>query len=252
MRQALGYDGLLGNPRIDDPATFDMNTRRHTQQCGTMTASYKEEAPRSWYLHEAEPNPVLEDPAMTDSIGPTLATVSEPTPPAPAPVDYTNRCARDVRRLTGHLVAEELDDLVANLTGEQDGGRVDPVQAELIRETAHSLDRFIRQGRLPRRADLYSFRAIAALAGAAGYRDGELVAVVEACADAVCNLWRVHARNLATLYGNRAEHGAPATEKAAELVSEVTRLFLRKLPGQLRIGLAIAATTTHQRVLTTA
>jgi hypothetical protein len=64
---------------------------------------------------------------MTDSIGPTLATVSEPTPPAPAPDDYTNRCARDVRRLTGHLVAEQLDDLVAGLTRAPDGGRVNPV-----------------------------------------------------------------------------------------------------------------------------
>jgi hypothetical protein len=188
---------------------------------------------------------------MTDSIGPTLATVSEPTPLVPAPVDYTNRCARDVRRLTGHLVAEELDDLVASLTGPHDGGRVDPLQAELIRETARSLDRFIRQGRLPRRADLYSFRAIAALAGAAGYVEDELVAVVEACADAVRDLWHANARNLAILYGDPAGDVAPAIEKAAELVSEVTRLFLRKLPGQLRIGLAIA-TTTHQRVLATA
>jgi len=187
---------------------------------------------------------------MTDSIGPTLATVSEPTPSPVAPVDYTNRCARDVRRLAGHLVAEELDELVASLTGEHDGGHVNPVQAELIRETARSLDRFIRQGRLPRRTDLYSFRAIAALAGAAGYTEDELVAVVEACADAVRNLWRANARNLAVLYGDRAEE-APAIDKAAELVFEVTRLFLRKLPGQLRIGLSIA-TTTHQRVLATA
>ena len=188
---------------------------------------------------------------MSDSIGPTLATVSKPTPPVLAPVDYTNRCARDVRRLTGHLVAEELDDLVASLTGEQDGGRVNPVHAELIRETARSLDRFIRQGRLPRRADLYSFRAIAAFAGAAGYLEAELVAVVEACAEAVRDLWRANARNLAILYGDPAEDGAPAIERAAELVSEVTRLFIRKLPGQLRIGLALA-TTTHQRVLATA
>jgi hypothetical protein len=188
---------------------------------------------------------------MTDSIGPTLATVSEPTPPVLAPVDYTNRCARDVRRLTGHLVAEELHELVARLIGEQDGGHVNPVQAELIRETARSLDRFIRQGRLPRRADLYSFRAIAALAGAAGYREDELVAVVDACADAVRDLWRANARNLAILYGDPAEDGGPAVEKAAELVSEVARLFTRKLPGQLRIGLALAA-TTHQRVLATA
>jgi hypothetical protein len=187
---------------------------------------------------------------MTDSIGPTLATVSEPTPPAAAPVDYTNRCARDVRRLTGHLVAEELHGLVASLTGEHGGGHIDPVQAELVRETARSLDRFIRQGRLPRRADLYSFRAIAALAGAAGYQEDELVAVVEACADAVRDLWRINARNLAILYGDPAEDGAPAVEKAAELASEVTRLFLRKLPGQLSIGLAIAI-ATQQRVLAT-
>jgi hypothetical protein len=188
---------------------------------------------------------------MTDSIGPTLATVSEPTPPAPAPADHTNRCARDVRRLTGHLVAAELHDLVASLTSGHDGGHINPVVAELVRETAGSLDRFIRQGRLPRRADLYSFRAIAALADAAGYQEDELAAVVEACADAVAHLWRTNARNLAILYGDPPEDGAPAIERAAELVSEVTRLFVRKLPGQLRIGLAIA-TTTHQRALATA
>ncbi|HZT06562.1 MAG TPA: hypothetical protein VFC51_05990 [Chloroflexota bacterium] len=188
---------------------------------------------------------------MTDSIGPTPATVCEPTPPAAAAVDYTNRCARDVRRLTGHLVAEELHDLVASLTSEHDGGHINPVMAELVRETAHSLDRFIRHGRLPRRADLYSLRAIAALAGAAGYQEDELVAVVQACADAVADLWRTNARNLAIVYGDPDEDGAPAVEKAAELVSEVTRLFLRKLPGQLRIGLAVA-TVTHRRVVATA
>lgn len=148
----------------------------------------------------------------------------------------------------GHLVADELDELVTTLTGGSEGGHIDPVVAELVRETARSLDRFIRQGRLPRRADLYSFRAIAALAGAAGYDEDQLVAVVDECADAVRDLWRTNARNLAILYGDTAQEGAPAIEKAAELVAQVTRLFLRKLPGQLRIGLAIA-TTSHQRVL---
>lgn len=38
---------------------------------------------------------------MTDSIGLTRPTVSDPARPADAPVDYTNRCARNVRRLTG-------------------------------------------------------------------------------------------------------------------------------------------------------
>lgn len=185
---------------------------------------------------------------MTDSIGPTLAAVSEPTPPADAPMDHTNRCARDVRRLTGHLVGEELPGLVASLIGGHDGAHVDPVVAELVRETARSLDRFIRQGRLPRRADLYGFRAIAALAGAAGYHEDELGAVVEACADAVADLWRTNARHLAILYGDPAEGTAPAIEKASELVTEVTRLFLRKLPGQLRIGLAIAATARPREI----
>lgn len=137
---------------------------------------------------------------------------------------------------------------MTTLTGGSEGGHIDPVVAELVRETARSLDRFIRQGRLPRRADLYSFRAIAALAGAAGYDEDQLVAVVDECADAVRDLWRTNARNLAILYGDTAQEGAPAIEKAAELVAQVTRLFLRKLPGQLRIGLAIA-TTSHQRVL---
>jgi hypothetical protein len=139
--------------------------------------------------------------------------------------------------LAGHLVAEELHDLVASLTSEHDGGRVHPVLAELVRETVRSLDGFTRQGRVPRRADLYSFRAIAALAGAAGYREIELIAVTEACADAVRGLWQAHARNLGDLYG------AAVVKATAELVSEVTRVFLRKLPGQLAIGLAIATVT---------
>jgi hypothetical protein len=187
---------------------------------------------------------------MADSIGPTQPTVTDPPPNTDAPVDYANRCARDVRRLTGHLVAEELDGLITTLTGGDDGGHIGPVAAELVRDTARSLDRFIRQGRVPRRADLYSFRAIAALAGAAGYDEDQLVAMVEECAEAVRDLWRLNARNLAILYGDPIEAGAPAVEKAADMVSEVTRLFLSKLPGQLRIGLAIA-TTTHQRVLAT-
>jgi hypothetical protein len=97
---------------------------------------------------------------------------------------------------------------------------------------------------MPRRADLYSFRAIAALAGAAGYGEIELVAVTEACADAVRDLWLAHARNLGDLYGAPTGDSAPAVDATAEIVSGVTRLFLRKLPGQLAIGLAIA-TVTH-------
>ena len=251
MRQVFGYDGLLGNRARCDPDISGMNTTVTYTALWYNVSVVQRRGPAELELLGAEPNPVSEDPAMTDSIGPSLATVCEPTPTAPAPPDHTNRCARDVRRLTGHLVAEELDELVASLTAERDGSQINPVAAELVRETARSLDRFIRQGRLPRRADLYSFRAIAALAGAAGYHEGDLVAVVDECADAVRDLWRANARNLAILYGDPAGEGAPAIEKAAELVSEVTRLFLRKLPGQLRIGLAIA-TTTHQRVLATA
>jgi hypothetical protein len=46
----------------------------------------------------------------------------------------------------------------------------------------------------------------------------------------------------------RAEDDAPAIEKAAELVSELTRLLLCKMPTQLRIGLAIAKITRGQEV----
>jgi hypothetical protein len=90
---------------------------------------------------------------------------------------------------------------------------------------------------MPRRADLYSFRALAALAGTTDFNEAELVAVVEACADEVRDLWLTHIGNLADL------HAATAVETASELVRDVTRLFLRKLPGQLRIGLAIAVLT---------
>jgi hypothetical protein len=58
MQQASGYDGLLEIPPIFDPAMPGKNMGKHTQRCGTMAASYKEEAPRSWYLLGAEPNPV--------------------------------------------------------------------------------------------------------------------------------------------------------------------------------------------------
>jgi hypothetical protein len=82
-------------------------------------------------------------------------------------------------------------------------------------------------------------------AGAAGYQEIELIAVTEACADAARDLWQAHARNLGDLYG------APVVEATAELVSEVTRVFLRKLPGQIVIGLAIA-TVTRPRVVAAA
>jgi len=176
---------------------------------------------------------------MTDSIGPTLATAAE-APPITATADHTSRCARDVRRLAGHLVADELHDLVAGLLAEDDGVRVHPVLAELVRATAHSLDRFIRQGRVPRRADLYSFRALAALAGAADFHEAEVIAVVEACADEVCDLWLTHIGTLADV------HAKAAVEVTCELVREVTRLFQRKLPGQVRIGLAIALLTRQR------
>jgi hypothetical protein len=172
---------------------------------------------------------------MTDSIGPTLATAAEAPPVSPLG-DHANRCACDARRLAGHLVADELHDLVGLLAEDHDVP-VHPVLAELLRETARSLDGFIRQGRLPRRADLYSFRALAALAGAADFHEAELVAVVEACADEVRDLWLTHIGNLADL------HAATAVKLASELVRDVTRFFLRKLPGQLRIGLAIAVLT---------
>src|SRR5258708_20939553 len=97
---------------------------------------------------------------MTDSIGPTLAAAA-PAPSISPLGDHANRCACDVRRLAGHLVADELHDLVAGLLAEDDGVRVHPVPAELVRETARSLDVFIRQGRIARRAALSSFRALA-------------------------------------------------------------------------------------------
>jgi hypothetical protein len=175
---------------------------------------------------------------MTDSIGPTLATVA-PAPSISPLGDHANRCACDVRRLAGHLVADELHDLL-RLLAMDDDVPVRPVLAELVRETARSLDGFIRQGRMPRRADLYSFRALAALAGAADFHEAELVAVVEACADEVRDLWLTHIGNLADL------HASAAVEAASELVRDVTRLFLRKLPGQLRIGLAIAVLTRQR------
>jgi hypothetical protein len=172
---------------------------------------------------------------MTDSIGPTLATAA-PAPSTSLLGDHVNRCACDVRRLAGHLVADELHDAVGLLTEDSDAP-VHPVLAELVRETARSLDSFLRQGRLPRRADLYSFRAVAALAGAADFHEAELVAVVEASAEEVRDLWLTHVGHLADL------HAPAAAEAASELVRDVTRLFLRKLPGQLRIGLAIAVLT---------
>jgi hypothetical protein len=176
---------------------------------------------------------------MTDSIGPTLATAA-PAPSMSPLGAHANRCACDVRRLAGHLVTDELHDLVARLVAEDHDVPVHPVLAELVRETARSLDSFIRQGRMPRRADLYSFRALAALAGAADYHEAELVAVVEACAEEVRDLWLTHVGHLVDL------HATAAVEAASELAREVTRLFLRKLPGQLRIGLAIAVLTRQR------
>jgi hypothetical protein len=78
------------------------------------------------------------------------------------------------------------------------------------------------------------------LAGAADFRETELAAVVEACAEEVRDLWLTHVGHLVDL------HASAAVEAASELVRHVTRLFLRKLSGQLRIGLAIAVLTRQR------
>jgi hypothetical protein len=161
-----------------------------------------------------------------------------------------SRAPLEVRRLTSHLVTEELYDLVASLTGDHDGDYVNPVVAELVRETARSLDRFIRQGRLPAgRTCTASAPSLPSPAPRATRRTN-------------WSPWRGLRRARAgPLAGQHPQSGhplrrprrdaAPAIETAAELVPEVTRLFTRKVPGQLRIGPAIA-TSTHQRVLVTA
>jgi hypothetical protein len=61
--------------------------------------------------------------------------------------------------------------------------------------------------------------------------------VVEGSSNEVRELCLSHLRGLAD------PHAAAAIEAAAGLVRGVTRLFLRKLPGQLRIGLATAVLT---------
>jgi hypothetical protein len=72
-----------------------------------------------------------------------------------------------------------------------------PVLVALVRAVVADLDHYARRGRLPRRPDLYGFRAYGALAGAAGFGEDVLVDRITSSVGAVVRLWCAGADELA-------------------------------------------------------
>jgi len=131
------------------------------------------------------------------------------------------------------LVQDELATLPGALVGQ--GGR-HPVIVRVVEAAIADLDRYARQGRLPRRPDLYGFRAYGALAGAAGMDQDALVAWITTATEAVERLWCAGAD---TLVG---EFTVDAVDRALACLCAIATMWSRKVQGQLQAGLTLAAT----------
>jgi hypothetical protein len=120
------------------------------------------------------------------------------------------------------------------------GALVDPVQRHpvivaLIEATVADLDRYARQGRLPRRPDLYGFRAYGALAGAAGMDEDTLVDWITTAVESVERLWCAGVDQLAD------EFSVDAVDRALACLCGIASMWTRKVQGQLQAGLRLAA-----------
>ena len=101
--------------------------------------------------------------------------------------------------------------------------------------TVADLDRYARQVRLPRRPDLYGFRAYGALAGAAGIDEGALVEWIATAVDSVERLWCAGADALIS------EFSADAVDRALACLCGIATMWARKVQGQLQAGFMLAA-----------
>ncbi|HXA30110.1 MAG TPA: hypothetical protein VN193_15320 [Candidatus Angelobacter sp.] len=119
---------------------------------------------------------------------------------------------------------------------DEDRAATHPVLAALARAVVADLDHYARRGRLPRRPDLYGFRAYAALAGAAGLGEDVLVDRITSTVGAVVRLWFAGADELA------GEFTVDAIDRALASLCGIARMWVRKVRGQLAAGLALSAT----------
>lgn len=110
-----------------------------------------------------------------------------------------------------------------------------PVLTALARAVVADLDHYARRGRLPRRPDLYGFRAYAALGGAAGLNEDVLVDRINSSIGAVVRLWCAAADELA------GEFSADAIDRGLASLCGIARMWARKVRAQLTAGLALAA-----------
>jgi hypothetical protein len=118
---------------------------------------------------------------------------------------------------------------------EADAPPTHPVVAALVRAVVADLDHYARRGRLPRRPDLYGFRAYAALAGLAGFGEDALVSQIDSSVGALVRLWCTGADQLAE------EFTVDAIDRALASLCGIARMWARKVHGQLTAGLALAA-----------
>src|SRR5258708_39001798 len=122
--------------------------------------------------HCAEPGADVATPARWSDRPPVPASPASPGPARPT--------------LPDALVRPEADTAVPH-----------PVLAALVRAVVADLDYYARRGRLPRRPDLYGFRAYAALAAAARLGEDVLVDRITSSVGAVVRLWCAGADALA-------------------------------------------------------
>jgi hypothetical protein len=128
-----------------------------------------------------------------------------------------------------------VQDKLATLPGTViEGDARHPVIVRLVEATVADLDRYARQGRLPRRPDLYGFRAYGALAGAAGIDGDAVVEWIAAAVDSVERLWCAGADALV------GEFPADAVDRALACLCGIATMWARKVQSQLRAGLMLA------------
>jgi hypothetical protein len=154
-----------------------------------------------------------------------------PVPPA-GQIDHPSR---PVRRALVRRVQADLAALPDALVGPEAAGATHPVLTALARAVVADLDHYARRGRLPRRPDLYGFRAYAALAGAAGFGEEVLIHQIDTSLGAVVRLWCAGADELA------GEFTVDAIDRALASLCGIARMWARKVRGQLAVGVALAA-----------
>jgi hypothetical protein len=173
---------------------------------------------------------------MSDSTHPTNTERSDATAPLVPPAGQIGHPSRPVRRALVRHVQADVAVLPDALVGpEADTEATHPVLVALVRAVVADLDHYAPWGRLPRRPDLYGFRAYAALAGAASFGEDLLVERITSSVGAVVRLWCAGADELA------GEFTVDAIDRALASLCGIARVWAHKVRGQLAAGLALAA-----------